>query len=117
MSRFWYIIALIGYFGLFGLLLLWFGWLEAPRQVPIALALILLVGPLLLPLRGLLHGRSYTYAWTSLLALFYFMVGAFNASGPMGRPWLAWLEISCSILLFIGSIFFVRTQARARRAF
>lgn len=117
MSRFWYAVALSGYFGLFGLLLLWFSWLEPPRQAPVALALILLVGPLLPPLRGLLHGRPYTHAWTGLLALFYFAVGVFNAAGPMGRPWLAWLEIGFSLLLFLGAILYARVRGREQRAF
>lgn len=116
MSRFWHAVALAGYFGLFGLLLLWFAWLEPPRRMPVSLALILLAGPLLIPLRGLLRGRSYTHAWTSFLALFYFTVGVFYAAGPMARSWLAWLEIGFSILLFLGAILYVRVRARERRA-
>ncbi|MFZ1643576.1 MAG: DUF2069 domain-containing protein [Candidatus Contendobacter sp.] len=112
MIRFWRTVALIGYFGLFGLLLLWFAWLEPPVQLPVALALILWVGPLLFPLRGLLHGRFHTHAWTSFLALFYFAFGVFHAAGPMARPWLAWLEIGFSTLLFLGAIFYVRAGAR-----
>lgn len=116
MSQFWYATALMGYLGLFGLLLLWLGWLEPPRQLPVALALILLAGPLLLPLRGLLHGRPHTHAWSSFLALFYFVVGVFNVAGPMERPWLAWLEIGFSLLLFLGAILYVRAHAREQRA-
>ena len=113
MSRFWRWVALIGYFGLFGLLLLWFAWLEPPGLSPVALALILWAGPLLFPLRGLLHGRPYTHAWTSFLALFYFAFGVFHVSGPMERPWLAWLDIGFSALLFFGAICYVRIGVRA----
>ena len=114
MIRFWRTIALSGYFGLFGLLLLWFAWLEPPGRLPVALALLLWVGPLLFPLRGLLHGRPYTHAWTSFLALFYFAFGVFHAAGPMARPWLAWPEIGFSALLFLGTILYVRVGARGR---
>lgn len=116
MSRFWYCVALTGHFGLFGLLLLWLTWLEPSPQLPVSLALILLVGPLLLPLRGLLHGRPYTHAWTSFLALFYFAVGVFDAAGPMQKPWLAWLEIGFSVLLFLGTMSHARIRAREQRA-
>ncbi|HOB62719.1 MAG TPA: DUF2069 domain-containing protein [Candidatus Competibacteraceae bacterium] len=112
MSRFWHGIALVGHFGLFGLLLLWLTWLEPPRQIPISLALILLAGPLLIPMRGLLHGRPYTHAWTSFLALFYFLVGVFEVAGPMTRPWLAWLTIGFSVLLFLGTLLYVRAWGR-----
>ena len=116
MSRFWLSVALTGYFGLFGLLLLWFAWLEPPHRLPVALVLLTLVGPLLLPLRGLLHGHPYTCAWAAFLALFYFMVGIFYAAGPMSRPWLAWLEIGFTILWFLGAILYVRTQGQKRRS-
>ncbi len=114
MSQFWRGAALTGYLGLFGVLLLWFSWLEPPTRMPVSLILILLVGPLLLPLRGLLHGRLYTHAWASFLALFYFSAGVFSAAGPMARPWLAWLEIGFSVLWFTGAILFVRSQTRER---
>ncbi|MGB5063797.1 MAG: DUF2069 domain-containing protein [Candidatus Competibacter sp.] len=115
MSRFWGRAALTGYFGLLGLLLLWYAWLEPSSRLPTALVLILLVGPLLAPLRGLLHGRPYTYAWTSFLALFYFTAGIFNAAGPMVRPWLAWLEIGFSVLLFLGAVLYARSRSREWR--
>ncbi|HPF60309.1 MAG TPA: DUF2069 domain-containing protein [Candidatus Competibacteraceae bacterium] len=116
MSRFWLAVALTGYFGLFGLLLLWFAWLEPPHRLPVALVLLILAGPLLLPLRGLLHGRCYTCAWTTFLALFYFTVGIFYAAGPMSQPWLAWLEIGFAVLWFLGAILYVRVQGQARRS-
>ncbi|MCB1825953.1 MAG: DUF2069 domain-containing protein [Candidatus Competibacteraceae bacterium] len=116
MSRVWSGVALTGYFGLFGVLLLWYAWLEPSNRLPTALVLILLVGPLLVPLRGLLHGRPYTYAWTSFLALFYFMVGVFNVAGPMVHPWMAWLEIGCSVLLFSGAVLYARSRSREWRA-
>jgi uncharacterized membrane protein len=112
MSQIWRKTALIGYFSLLGLLLLWFAWLEPPARIPVALVLILLVGPLLFPLRGLLYGRLYTHAWTSFLALFYLAVGIFYVAGPMARPWLAWLSISFSGLLFLGAVLYVRTSAQ-----
>lgn len=113
MIQFWRIVVLSGYFGLYGLLLLWVAWLEPPSHSPIALALLLWVGPLLFPVRGLLHGRSYTHAWSSFLALFYFAFGVFHSAGPMVRPWLAWLEICFSVLWFLGAILYVRASGRA----
>ncbi|MFO7640616.1 MAG: DUF2069 domain-containing protein [Candidatus Competibacteraceae bacterium] len=112
MSRFWHALALTGYFGLLVLLVLWWAWLEPPEQWPVAGALIVLVGPLLPPLRGLLHGRTHTHIWTSFLALFYFAVGIFHAAGPMTRPWLAWLAIGFSLLLFAGALLYVRVLAQ-----
>lgn len=114
MSLVWRMMALLSYFGLFGLLLCWFAWLEPQDWMPVTLVLILFVGPLLFPLRGLLYGRPYTYAWTSFLALFYFTFGVFHAAGPMERPWLARLAIGFSGLLFFGAILYVRAHTRRR---
>ncbi len=115
MSRFWHALALTGYFGLLGLLVLWCAWLEPLGQWPVAGVLIVLVGPLLFPLRGLLHGRSHAYVWTCFLALYYFTIGVFHVAGPMVRPWLAWLAIGFSLLLFLGAILYVRACVRERR--
>jgi uncharacterized membrane protein len=113
MTKLWRVITLTTYFGLFLLLIAWSVWLEPPRRLPVALVLIVLVGPLLLPLRGLLHGHPYTHAWTSFMALFYFVAGVFNAAGVMNRPWLAWLEIALSVMLFFGAVFYTRAKVRA----
>ena len=112
----WRWLALFGYFGLFFLLIAWTAWLSPPERIPIAAVLLLLVGPLLFPLRGLLHGRPYTYIWASLLALGYFAAGVFNVAGEMVRPWLGWLEIGCSVMMFAGAMGYARgtsTKAKA----
>lgn len=74
MSLVWRMMALLSYFGLFGLLLCWFAWLEPQDWMPVTLVLILFVGPLLFPLRGLLYGWPYTYAWTSFFGAILFYV-------------------------------------------
>lgn len=63
--------------------------------------------PLLLPLRGLWQGRAYTFAWASLLLVFY--AGAFvmemashpaRAGPALVLAVLASLEF-CALLLFV----------------
>ena len=71
-----YVLALTGYFGLFAVLMAWITWLSPPERFPIALILLIVVGPLLLPMRGLLHGRVYTFQWSTFLALFYCMLAS-----------------------------------------
>jgi len=83
----------IGYFVLLALLLNWLTWLSPPRGVPVALALVLLTVPLLFPLRGLLHGRPYTHAWTSFLALLYFAFGIDAVAAGHDPAWLGAVAI------------------------
>jgi len=107
--------ALIGYFGLLALLLSWFTWLAPPVNVPRVVPIILLVVPLLFPLRGILHARRYTHQWVTFLSLFYFMVGvdaSFNHGE--GQAWLGYLTVMFSLLLFIGSMFFARFTPSAQ---
>lgn len=107
---------LSGYFALLALLLNWLTWIAPPDRFPISLALILLTVPLLFPLRGLLHGRSYTSAWTSFLALFYFAFGVDAVAAAQDPAWLGWTAIAASVALFTGCTGYVRARGRERRA-
>lgn len=100
--------TLLGYFGLFSLTLLWVTVLSPSPRMPTSVMLIIFVGPLLFPLRGILYGRTYTHTWTAFLVLFYFIHGVVEGwANPMER-WLAITEIVLSLLLFTGCFYYVR---------
>lgn len=83
-------------------------WLLPPPDALVAPLLIMLTLPLLLPLRGLLHGRRYTHSWTSLLSVIYFVHGV-AAAGTAGLSrTLGILEIVLSLGLFTGCVLFAR---------
>lgn len=105
-----------GWFGLFGLMILWFAWLAPPEHYPVSLAVLFMAGPLLFPLRGLLHGKPYTHAWTSFLALAYFTHGSVEAWVNAAERHFALLEVLLSLLLFTGAIFYARFRARELKA-
>lgn len=100
--------TLLGYFGLFGLTLLWVTVLAPSDRIPTSIMLIIFVGPLLFPLRGILHGKTYTHKWTAFLVLLYFMHGVVESWANPAERWLAITEILLSIILFSGCIFYVR---------
>lgn len=110
------IVTLASYFGLFILLMSWKTWLAPSPHYPVSLVLIVLVGPLLFPLRGLVHGRPYTHAWTSFLALFYFVIGVDDVAGGTTQYLLAWSEVFLSITLFTGCLAYARLEGGRRRA-
>ena len=76
--------------------------------------LVLKVLPLLAPLMGLLHGRRYTFKWSSLLVWAYLVEGAvraFSDPGPSAR--LAVLEMALGAAFFAAAVAFLRaTRAR-----
>lgn len=103
-----YTLALAGFFGLLGTILIWHAWLKPAGKHPVALILIVLLVPLLFPLRGLLHGKPYTHAWASMLSLFYFCLGIMHAwSEPAARGYGMSLTVF-SLMFFIGTICYVR---------
>lgn len=104
--------ALSGYFGLLGLLFLWYAWLAPSTRFPVALSLVVVIGPLLFPLRGILYGRPYTHAWTSFLALFYFVLGVGVVWVDRDERWFGILQVAFSVLLYVGAMLYARWRGR-----
>ena len=103
-----YNIALSGYFSLFFLLMLWHTWLEPSSRFPVALVLIVVVTPLLLPLKGLLRGNKKSCSWAAYISLAYLIHGILEAYASPEQRIYASLETLFSLLLFFGSTFYIR---------
>lgn len=107
-------LTLSGYLSLLALILVWNTVIAPPDWFPVAGILIVLLVPLLFPLRGLLHGRRYTYAWSSMLSLAYFIIGVSDAySDPVDRLY-GWLMIASSLLWFTGAVLYVKTGKKLK---
>jgi uncharacterized membrane protein len=64
--------------------------------------------PLLIPLRGVLAGRVYTYQWALLLVLFYFCEGVVRAWSERGDSrLLALIETGLTVAFFVSALSFV----------
>ncbi len=107
--------ALTGYFGLIILNLTWFTVISPAVNVPKSYILAVMLIPLLFPLRGLLNGKPYTYAWSSFLTLFYFFIGVDFAYNNIDDKLYGYLQIVFSILMFIGAIFYSRFATQAAK--
>jgi uncharacterized membrane protein len=101
--------TLAGHFGLIVLLLAWQLWLS-PSTLPSGLVLLVLVGPLLLPLRGLLQGRPKSHFWASVLALLYILHGAGELFATVQDRPLAVMEIVLALCLYVGALSYVRLR-------
>ncbi|GGP27847.1 DUF2069 domain-containing protein [Silvimonas amylolytica] len=65
--------------------------------------------PLLLPLRGLLHGRRYTYQWASMFVLLWWTEGLTRAWSDHGlSQQLAVLEVILSAVAFLAISFYAK---------
>ncbi|MBE9607885.1 DUF2069 domain-containing protein [Chitinilyticum piscinae] len=97
---FWQWFAVATLLLLVALCLAWELWLAPLR--PGGSWLVLKVAPLLLPLRGMLNGRRYTFQWFSMAVLLWFTEGVMRAYGDHGvSQMLALAEILLSVLLFM----------------
>lgn len=107
-STLFYWMSCLSLVGLITLFMNWYSWISPPKEVPRALVLMVLVLPLLTPLRGILNGRRYTFAWTSFLALFYFGLGVdFIWNQPHEFP-LGPLTTGMGLGLFVGCLGYVK---------
>jgi len=105
-------LTLTGYLGTFALLTAWYAWLAPSIHFPVALVLLVLVAPLLFPLRGMLHARRYTIAWSCFLALLYFSHGVVEAWHSASTRRLGLLEIVLTGLWFVGGIGYIKAGKR-----
>lgn len=72
------------------------------------IAALLLTAPLLIPLKGILSGRRYTFKWVGFLTLLYLAIGI---SESFSNPELRVYGVSTilfSSLLFLSSIYYSR---------
>jgi len=97
--------AVLSLLALIVLSLLWERWLAPIR--PGGSWLMLKAVPLLLPLRGLLSGKRYTYQWSSLLILAYLTEGLVRATSDTGTSqMLAVMEAVLSGIYFVSVLQF-----------
>lgn len=107
--------TLLGYLLLFATILVWNIWISPPTQISRSVLLLLLLTPLLLPLRGLLRANAYTHAWASFVALFYFLLGMSSIAISAERNY-GMVLTAASLLFFNGCIFYARFRSREIKA-
>ena len=110
----WHPLKITALVSLAGLIAAQFGlifWLQNDHRYLLAGLLAL---PLLLPLRGMLRDRLYTYKWLGFLCMLYFMIGV-SESFTGGH--LRVYSIVCSglaVSLFFSSIYYTRYLRQTR---
>jgi uncharacterized membrane protein len=66
--------------------------------------------PLLAPLRGLVAGRRYTYAWTTLFAVAYLIFAVTELLANPAARWIASLSLLLVFAWFCSMILFLRAS-------
>lgn len=105
--------ASLSLIALIGLCIAWEGDLAPLR--PGGSLLILKALPLLLPLKGILRGRRYTYQWACMFILLYFTEGAVRAWSDHGlSAKLALVEVLLSLVFFGTTAAYARLTAPSK---
>ncbi len=94
-------IALAGYFSLLIYMPLWLIWLNPTSGLSTTLTLVMFTLPLLFPMKGLIQGKPYTYAWANFIVMLYFL-------HSLTTLWVSRTDILwASIELFFATVMFI----------
>ncbi|MFT6901942.1 MAG: putative membrane protein [Colwellia sp.] len=105
-------ITLGGYFSLLFFMPLWLLYLNPSQGLSPILSLCLFTVPLLFPLKGLLAGNPYTYAWSSFVVMIYFLHSLTTLwVSPEDLIWAS-LELIFATTMFIGGSYYAKYRGQ-----
>lgn len=107
-------LTLLGYFSLLVGLFAWHLLISPSAKHLMSIIIFLQIGPLMLPLFGLLNGKLYTHAWSMYLAIFYFVIGVWYA-GNDADLMIGLYVIFTSLLFFLGTVLYTRHMGRQQK--
>ncbi|MBQ4833304.1 DUF2069 domain-containing protein [Pseudoalteromonas sp. MMG010] len=104
--------ALFGYIGLLTLMPLWM-FVFFPRDGhSIGFIFALYILPLLLPLKGIIQDKPYTYAWANFIVMIYFIHGFTLLWVAQDELIFVLLELLFASSMFIGCTYYARHRGQ-----
>ncbi len=105
-------IALIGYFSLLIFMPLWLIVLSPSESLSASTSLLMFTLPLLFPLKGMLQGNPFTYAWSNFIVLIYLLHSLTTLWVlPADRIW-AILELIFASAMFFGATYYAKFRGQ-----
>ena len=101
-------LTLVGYYGLLILIPIWIWHLSPPELLSKESTTILWWLPALLPLRGIILNKPFTFAWSGFLAVFYISQAITTLIVTNDEQYLALLELVLASCWFTGAALFSR---------
>jgi len=108
-------LTLGGYFSLLFGLFAWHLVIDPPAKHLISVIIFFQLGPLMIPLFGLLNGKLYTHAWSMYMAIFYFIIGVWYA-GHDEDLMIGLYVIATSLTFFAGTVIYTRFMGKQLKA-
>lgn len=105
-------IALIGYFSLLLFMPIWLLILNPSQGLNPWLSTIMFIIPLLFPLKGILAGNPYTFAWSNFIVMLYFLHSLTTLwVSEDDRIW-AGLELIFASMMFYGGTYYAKYRGQ-----
>lgn len=104
-------IAIVGYVGLLILMPLWL-FVINPGSLSAPLTFLLFILPLLLPLKGIIQSKPYTYAWANFVVLIYFMHSLTTLWVDSADRYLAAMEFIFASFMFYGATYYAKYRGK-----
>ena len=105
-------IALINYFALLIFMPLWLIILSPSEGLSPTLNLVMFTLPLLLPLKGLVQGNPYTFAWSNFILMIYFTHSLTTLWVlPEDRLWAA-IEFILTTNMFLAGTYYAKYKGQ-----
>ncbi|GLX85614.1 membrane protein [Thalassotalea loyana] len=105
-------IALIGYFSLLIYMPLWLIFLTPEPSLSPTLTLVMFTLPLLFPLRGIVKGNPYTYAWSNFVVMIYFLHSLTSLWVSQDERLYAAIELIFASLMFYGGTYYAKYRGQ-----
>ncbi len=105
-------IALISYFTLLFYMPLWLLYLNPSDGLSPILSLSMFVAPLLFPMKGLIQGNPYTYAWSSFIVMIYFLHSLTTLWVSEEDFIWALIELVLASILFMTNCYFAKYRGQ-----
>jgi uncharacterized membrane protein len=105
-------LAIFGYVGLLVLMPTWLFWLAPREGYSTGFVFTVYILPLLLPLKGIIQDKPYTYAWANFIVMIYFIHSlSLLWVSPEELLWVA-LELLFATCMFIGCTYYARHRGQ-----
>lgn len=105
-------IALFGYFSLLIYMPLWLLVLSNERSLSIPLTLVMFTLPLIFPMRGLIKGNPYTYAWSNFVVMIYFLHSLTTVWVSANEKHWAILELLFATIMFLAGSYYAKYKGQ-----
>ena len=104
--------TLFGYFSLLIFMPIWLIFITDDRVLSIPLTLVMFTLPLLFPLKGLLQGNPYTYAWSNFIVMIYFLHSLTTLWVSADEKHWALLEFIFAATMFIAGSYYAKYRGQ-----